>query len=379
MKKIIIIAVLGIFSSCSENETDTEQTQQIEKPATEVDLTSEQLTVNDFTIGKPKLHPFSETVNVTGLIDLPPSHRHVISNYLAGYVKKIKVIPGDQVRKGQVLAVIEHQQIIALQERFIKAESEKEYLEQEYERLKKLFEENVVAKKDFIEAKSKFLTIEAQANSLKQQLRLINLSPKNVKTGNLSSSYVVLAPANGIISKINASTGEWVGNDKQLMSMVDPDHIHLELEVFAKDIHKIQEGQSVVFGLNGQGGHPYTAHIHRIGAEVMEDRRVLVHAHPDTDIENLTIGAYVDGKIMLDSDSLLALPSTSVTSLDEQTFALMVINSEDETTHFRQTPIEILKRSRDWIAIDQKWAGQAFLFNGSFDLIKEEEGGGHSH
>ena len=379
MKKIIIIAVLGIFSSCSENETDTEQTQQIEKPATEVDLTSEQLTVNDFTIGKPKLHPFSETVNVTGLIDLPPSHRHVISNYLAGYVKTIKVIPGDQVRKGQVLAVIEHQQIIALQERFIKAESEKEYLEQEYERLKKLFEENVVAKKDFIEAKSKFLTIEAQANSLKQQLRLINLSPKNVKTGNLSSSYVVLAPANGIISKINASTGEWVGNDKQLMTMVDPDHIHLELEVFAKDIHKIQEGQSVVFGLNGQGGHPYTAHIHRIGAEVMEDRRVLVHAHPYTDIENLTIGAYVDGKIMLDSDSLLALPSTSVTSLDEQTFALMVINSEDETTHFRQTPIEILKRSRDWIAIDQKWAGQAFLFNGSFDLIKEEEGGGHSH
>jgi cobalt-zinc-cadmium efflux system membrane fusion protein len=379
MKKIIIIAVLGIFTACSENETATEQTQQIEQTETEVDLTSEQLAVNNYTIGKPTVHPFSETVSVTGLVDLPPSHRHVISNYVAGYIKTIKVIPGDPVRKGQVLAVIEHQGILELQERYIKAESEREYLEQEYTRLSKLFEENVVAKSDFIAAKSKFLSIEAQANSLKQQLQLINLSPKNVRTGNISSSYVVRAPANGIISKINASTGEWVGNDKQLMTMVDPDHIHLELEVFAKDIHKIKEGQSIAFGLHGEGSHPHVAHIHRIGAEVMEDRRVLVHAHPDSSLENLTIGAYVDGEIMLNSDSLLALPSTAITSLDDQSFVLMVIDSADGTTHFRQTPIKIIKRSGDWIAIDQKWAGEAFLLNGTFDLIKEEEGGGHSH
>jgi cobalt-zinc-cadmium efflux system membrane fusion protein len=379
MKKIVIIAVLGIFTACSENETAIEQTQQIEETATEVDLTSEQLAVNNYTIGKPTLHPFSETINATGVIDLPPSHRHVISNYVAGYIKTIKVIPGDPVKKGQVLAVIEHQGILELQERYIKAESEKAYLEQEYERLKKLFEENVVAQKDFTAAKSKFLSIEAQANSLKQQLQLINLSPKNVRTGNISSSYVVLAPANGIISKINASTGEWVGNDKQLMTMVDPDHIHLELEVFAKDIHKIEEGQSIAFGLHGEGGHPYLAHIHRIGAEVMADRRVLVHAHPESNAVNLTIGAYVDGKIMLDTDSLLALPSTAVTTLDDQSFVLMVIDRKDGTTHFRQTPVKMLKRSGDWIAIDQKWAGESFLLNGTFDLIKEEEGGGHSH
>jgi cobalt-zinc-cadmium efflux system membrane fusion protein len=381
MKKIIIIATLGLFVSCSENEVSNDQVPKDNHAEKEVDLTSEQISVNDYEIGKPSLQSFSEMINVTGVIDLPPSHRHIISNYMTGYIKKIKVIVGDHVKKGQVLAIIEHQGILELQERYVKAESEKEYLEQEYNRLKKLYEENVVAKKDFLSAKSKFHSIEAQANSLQQQLLLINISPSNVKSGKLSSSYSVLAPANGIISTVNATTGEWVGNEKQLMTLVNPEHIHLELQVFAKDIDKISAGQSIEFGLHGSGDRPYMAHIYRVGVEVKEDRRVLVHAHPDSILKNLTIGAYVEGRILLDSDSLFAIPSTAVTSLDDESFVLIVKDRHNDEVRFQRTPVKILNRSDKWIAIDKKWSEKEFLLNGVFDLIRDEEGGGggHSH
>ena len=162
--------------------------------------------------------------------------------------------------------------------------------------------------------------------------------------------------------------------------MVDPEHIHLELQVFEKDIQNIEPGQEIDFGLHGSTDHPFKAHIYRVGAVVKEDRRVLVHAHPDSLLKNLTIGAYVDGMIHLTSDSLLALPNTAVTSLGDKIFALRVVETHDGEFHLEQTPIKIIKQTEKFVAIDQKWKSDQFLLNGVFDLVKDEGGfGGHSH
>ncbi|MEX2483877.1 MAG: efflux RND transporter periplasmic adaptor subunit [Brumimicrobium sp.] len=380
MKYLIYIFVIVVLAACNENTT-TEEDHHKYHDEHELVLTQEQMEANDYNIGSPQFRSFERSVNFTGVVDLPPSHRHVISHFVPGYIKQVKVIVGDHVKKGQTLAVIEHQGILELQERYAKAESELEFLEQEYERLKQLFEEKVVSKKEFLAAKSAFLSKRASRNSLLQQLQLIHISPSAVLAGNLSSTYSVLAPANGIISSVNIATGTWVGNEKQLMALVDPDHIHLELQVFAKDIPALSEGQAIKFGLHGEGEHNYKATVYRIGAEVKEDRRVLVHAHPDSVSAHLTIGAYVNGTINTSADSLFALPSMAVTELNGESYVLVVTDQHNEETHFKRTKIEVIKRQNGWVAIDGKWKNHAFLLNGAFDLIKEEENrlGGHSH
>lgn len=383
MKKIIYILIVGALFACnSETKTNTNGHSSDEGHAHHetVVLNAEQISVNGYQIGSPTRQPFGKGIKTTGVIDLPPSNRHIVSNYLPGYAKKINVIVGDHVKKGQVLATIEDPGILELQEKYAKAESRREYLEQEFERQSQLFEDNIVSKKDFLEAKSNFKFIEAEAKSLKEQLRLINLSPEQVLKGELSRSYPIYAPANGIIATVNITTGEWVGNNKPLLSMVDPDHIHLELQVFEKDIQNLEPGQQIEFGLHGSTDHPYKAHIYLIGAEVKDDRRVLVHAHPDSSLKKLTIGAYVDGMIHLSSDTLLSLPNTAVTSLGDKTFALRVIQSNDGGYQLEQTPIHIIRENGKYVAIDQKWKTDQFLLTGVFDLVKEAgAGGGHSH
>ena len=380
MKKILYILSIFIIAACGESAS-TKQDEHKDDHQDELVLTQDQMKANDYTLGAPKLRSFERSVNFTGVVDLPPSHRHVISHFIPGYIKQVKVIVGDHVKKGQTLAVIEHQGILELQERYAKAESELEYLEQEYERLKQLFEENIVSKKEYLAAKSAFLSKRATRNSLKQQLQLIHISPKSVLAGNLSSTYSVLAPADGIISSVNIATGTWVGDETQLMALVDPDHIHLELQVFAKDIPALSEGQSLNFGLHGDSEHNYKATIYRIGAEVKKDRRVLVHAHPDSVPAHLTIGAYVNGSINVSADSLFALPITAVTELNGESYVLEATDQHKEETHFRRTKIEVIERQNSWISIDKKWSDHTFLLNGAFDLIKDEEGGfgGHSH
>lgn len=382
MKNLIYIysAILILTASCSE-QVASEDNQDTHEHQGELMLTEEQMVANEYTIGSPKLHSFDREVNFTGIVDLPPTHRYVISHFVPGYIKEVKVIVGDPVKKGQSLAVIEHQGILELQERYAKAESELEYLDQEYERLKQLYDENIVSKKEFLAAKSAFISKRATRNSLKQQLQLIHISPKAVLSGKMSSTYSVLAPADGIISSVNIATGTWVGNDKQLMALVDPDHIHLELQVFAKDIPMLSEGQSLKFGLHGESEHKLSATIYRIGVEVKEDRRVMVHAHPDSIPANLTIGAYVNGMINVSADSLFALPTAAVTNLNDESYALVVTDQHNGEIHFKRTKVNVIQRQNGWMGLDKKWKDHTFLLNGAFDLIQDEEGGsgGHSH
>lgn len=380
MKNLLYIFAIISLAACSE-KAPTQNHAHEHQDQDELVLTQKQMETNDYSVGSPQLRSFNHSVNFTGVVDLPPSHRYVISHFVPGYIKQVKVIVGDHVKKGQVLAVIEHQGILELQERYAKAESELEFLEQEYNRLKQLHEENVVSKKDFLSAKSAFFSKQAERNSLKQQLQLIHISPAAVLSGKMSSTYSVLAPADGIISSVNIATGTWVGNEKQLMALVDPDHIHLELQVFAKDIPTLSEGQSLKFGLHGESEHNYSATIYRIGAEVKEDRRVLVHAHPDTILDNLTIGAYVNGTINVDSDSLFALPTTAVTAIDDENFVLLATDKHDGEIHFKRTKVNVIQRQNGWIALDRKWKDHTFILNGAFDLIKDKEAGfnGHSH
>ncbi len=380
MKYIFYISAFLIFTACNEKTNSVGDVHDHHEEGGLV-LTNDQMEANDYKIGAPQRRSFERNINFTGLIDLPPSHRHVISHFLPGYIKQVKVIVGDHVKQGETLAIIEHQGILKLQERFVAAESELEYLEQEYHRLQQLYKENVVAKKDFLAAKSAFFSKRATRNSLQQQLQLIHISPNAVLSGEMSSSYAVLAPSDGIISSVNIATGTWVGDETQLMALVDPDHIHLELQVFAKDIPALSEGQPLKFWLHGERKAIYTATIHRIGAEVKDDRRVLVHAHPDSISPHLTIGAYVNGKINVADDSLLALPSTAVTEINAESFVLVATDKQDGETHFKRTQVKVIQRQNDWIAIDNKWHDHTFLLNGAFDLIKDEEAGfgGHSH
>jgi cobalt-zinc-cadmium efflux system membrane fusion protein len=380
MKKIFYTLSFFILFACSDVES-IDRTKEEEIHHHELVLTKSQMKTNGYTLGSPEIISFNGEVGFTGVIDLPPSHRHVISHFVPGYIKQVKVIVGDHVTKGQTLAVIEHQGILELQERFAKAESEIEYLEAEYNRLEQLFDEKVVAQKAFLAAKSAFLSKKAESNSLRKQLQLIHISPSNVLAGNLSSTYAVLAPSDGIISSVNIATGTWVGNEVQLMELIDPSHVHLELQVFAKDIPSLSEGQNIHFGLHGDETHLHRAKVYRIGAEVKEDRRVLVHAHPDSADQYFTIGAYVNGTITTSADSLLALPAAAVTKINNESYALVVSNQNDGETHFERKKVEVIQEQNGWIAIHKKWKGHSFLLNGAFDLIQEEGNGlgGHSH
>ena len=133
-------------------------------------------------------------------MEVPPSSIADITAIIGGNVKEIRVFHGDKVKKGQVLAVLEHPDYISLQEEFSEIANKLEFLEKEYNRQKELFENNVGAGKDYQQVKSEYNTAKSRYEGLKSRLHLLNLSTENVKNGSISNTIRIISPINGYVN-----------------------------------------------------------------------------------------------------------------------------------------------------------------------------------
>ncbi len=82
-------------------------------------------------------------VEANGQLEVLPQHEATVTAILGANVTSIKVIEGDQVSRGQVLAYISHPNLTRLQTDYIRAYSQLQFLEKENQRQKRLYEEEV--------------------------------------------------------------------------------------------------------------------------------------------------------------------------------------------------------------------------------------------
>ena len=129
MKNIILyLAIVILLSSCGEklnDETSTPETA-IE---TMVSLTPLQLKNAGIVTGKIEQKEITSILKLNGKIDVPPQNMVSISVPLGGYLKTTKLLPGIHVVKGEVIAIMEDQQYIQLQQDYLTAKAKFGFLE----------------------------------------------------------------------------------------------------------------------------------------------------------------------------------------------------------------------------------------------------------
>ena len=163
----------AVTESEAEENVATEK-PHAEAPAKEVELNEAQYNAAGVALGTFTMKNLSDVVNANGYTKLPPQNQADISVHLGGVVQTIKVIEGEFVKKGEVLATIESPEFAKLQEAYLTSKSNLEFLSLEYDRQKKLSEEDVNSKKVFQRAKSDYDIEKARYSSLQKQLSIFS-------------------------------------------------------------------------------------------------------------------------------------------------------------------------------------------------------------
>ena len=374
---IPFILLIGI-SSCKNSETSAiEESQKNPEPEdTIIELSKEQFEQNGMSVSSLEEKFFPEMVQANGLIDVPPANRAVVSAPLGGYIKNTHLLIGDRVRKGQTLATIENPDFVSLQQEYLEIKEQLTYLKSEYERQQILIKENISSQKSFLRAESEYKKAEATYNGLRKQLDLLNISPKDVEKGLISTTSALIAPIGGSITQVNVSLGTYVSPATPILEIVDNEHIHLELSVFEKDIMKIQKGQEIVFKIPEASAETYRAEVYLIGNAIEENRTIRVHGHlKDISKHNFLTGMFVNATIITSDKSAMSIPTEALVSLNDSSYLLLLMETEkDGMYRFKLVKVETGDVYNGYTAIkstDQFLQNARILTKGAFSLVGE--------
>lgn len=330
----------------------------------------------------------SGTVEANGQLEVPPQHEATVTAILGANVTSIKVIEGDKVNKGQVLAYLSHPNLTNLQTNYVKAHSRLQYLEKEMQRQKRLYEEEVGSGKTYQETLADYQAMKGEVKGYEAQLKQLSLNVEKVQDGDIYQYVPVVSPINGYIEKVKVQVGQFVDPQTEMFTIVNTDHIHADLMVFEKDVYKVKEGQKIAFTVESVPGATLTAKIFSVGKQFEQNpRAVHVHAEIDQKEEFLIPGMYINGKIRTGNNEVKALPEGAIIEEEGKPYIFMAEAHEEEgKTEWAFKAVEIRTGMTEdgWVEIklleplpkDAKVA-----WNNAYYLISEMKKGetGHEH
>jgi len=375
MKKNLFILLLTLIFTACKNEKAVEQT---ESPVMEnsITLTNAQMKNAHIETGKIEQKQLSSILKVNGRIDVPPQNMVSVSVPLGGYLKSTKLLPGLHVDKDQVIAVVEDNQYIQLQQDYLTAKAQLGFQEAEYNRQKELNASKASSDKVFEQAKATYETQKILIRSLEEKLELIGLNPKILNENNISKSIRLYSPIDGFVSKVNANIGKYAVPGDVLFELVNPADIHLNLKIFEKDLDKIFIGQKIVSYTNNNPDKKYAGDIILISKDVAPDGTTEVHCHFDNYDKSLFPRMYMNAEIELKNNLQNVLPEEATVSFEGRKY-LFENTGENQ---FEMIEIETGESENGFTEIISKadLTGKEIVTRGAYTLLmslknKEEE------
>lgn len=359
--------VLWVGFACSKKTENTASEGAVLNDKM-VTLTPAQLKNADLAVAKPESRIVSATLKVNGKIDVPPQNLVSVSMQMGGYLKNTSLLPGMFVRKNSVIATMEDQQYIDLQHDYLSTVAKLQYAEQEYLRQKDLNKNQASSDKVFQQAEADFKNLKISKKALAEKLKLIYINPNTLSEQTISKSVAILAPVNGYVSKVNVNVGKYVAPTDVIIEIIDTDNIHLKLNVFEKDIAKIQVGQTIYAYNNSNPSEKFRCKIMLISKDISsDDHSAEVYCRFEKYDAKLLPGMYMNADIELKNTAQLSIQEQAIVSFEGKEYVFVKKNSNQ----FEMTEVVLGASENNFVLIANEEAlkNKEIVSKGAYTLL----------
>ncbi len=323
---ILSITALLLLFSCGDghtegdghnhgNETAAEgHGEEEEHQEGEIHLTPEQIKTMNIQFGGVSQIKINDFVSATGTLGLPPNALTSVSAKASGFIKDSKkYVEGMYVKKGVVMAYLENPEFIQHQREYLETAAELTYLRQELERQQTLVDANAGVKKNLQKLQSEVGVKTATLKGIGKQLAYLGINVSSLSPDNIVERIAIVAPMTGYITSIKMHDGMYVAPELELMEIVNEDHLHLELDVFEKDIAQVKEGQRISYTVPALGNKVYEGEVNIIGKEFNTgNKTVRIHGHLEKVRPKFIKDLFIEAKIWLTDQTVQAVPEKAI-------------------------------------------------------------------
>ena len=340
------MVILSVFG-CQEKKFDADT--EVQKTTFDtLTLTTEQLESIGLSYGNIESRQISSEIKVQGMIDLPPQNIISVNFSLGGYLKSTKLIPGMKVSKGEIIAMMEEQSIVQLQQDYLLAKTKHDLVKKDYERQKTLYDANASTSKNLQQVDSELKIQSINMGSLAEKLKMIGIDVNNLNASNIKGQVSIRSTINGYVSKVHVNTGKYVQPAETLFELIDPDDIHVALTLFEKDIPNVKKGDVVKVSLIQEPGKQYEAEVILVNRNIDDDRTAMAHCHFLNHPANILPGMFVEAVILVKNKQAFVIPEEAIVETSNKKYIYITVGEnkfkmiEVSTGQISQGFVEIL-------------------------------------
>lgn len=294
-QRIIYLMLALLAASCSGTS---------EQPASSADTTETMAQSDADSTQTPEVDGISGATNVAnppsfnGVIVMPPQNHVTVTLSMGGSVQDIRILPGEYVRKGEIILTLANPAFIELQQAYLDAAAQTEYLAKEYDRQQKLVSGESASLKRMQQSKADYLSMKSRMEAAAAQLTLLGTDTATLNQKGIRTYLEVRAPRNGYVTNMDINAGKYYAAGEPVCDVIDKSTPMLQLTAYEKDLDKLLPGSCFTFKVNGMPDSTFSAEL--ISVDQMVDnmnRSIKVYARITQACPNFRPGMYVSAQI----------------------------------------------------------------------------------
>jgi cobalt-zinc-cadmium efflux system membrane fusion protein len=341
---------------------ESEQGHEEEEGA--IKLSQEQIDLAGIELAAATPRQLQRSLSLPGEIRFDEDRTAHMVPRAAGVVESVAVVLGQQVKAGDLLAVIASPQISEQRSELAASQRRLELARSTYQREKDLWQEGISAEQDYLQARQALQEAEiAQANA---RQKISALSGTTVLAG--GNRYELRAPFAGQIVEKHLVPGEVVNETSAAFTLSDLSRVWATFGVAPRDLGKVRAGMAVSI-VASELGEQVEGRISHVGSLLGEQTRTAsVRVTLDNPRGAWRPGLFVNVQVPNEQiAAALSVPDQAIQSLEEQPTVFV-----RTTEGFVAQAVELGASANGYVEIRKGLqAGQQVAALGSFVLKSE--------
>ena len=363
---IALLTSLLLITGCKKSQPSS-ATQAAQDP--NLVMANESL-LAQIKISEVSQSDVSDILRVAGQIDFDEQALTRIGASVTGRVTQINAQLGNEVKKGDTLALINSSELSNSQLAYLKARSEKEFHRRTVQRAKTLFEADVISAAELQRRESEYEVASAQTRAAQDQLRVLGVNLKAMEelatTGSIDSVASVMATIKGVVVERKVTTGQVVQPADVLFTVADLSRVWAVAQVPEQQVAQVKVGQSVRIEVPALQNEQLLGKLIYVGQTVNpETRTVLVRTELDNTSGRLKPSMLASMLIESTPKKQLVIPTSAVVREQDADYVFV----QEKPGVFRLKPVRLTsEHNGQRVVLDGLSQGVKIVSDGAFHL-----------
>jgi len=283
----------------------------------------------DIPTQKAEEKKFGKSVELNAKVIQLSNAQQAVMSLVSGHIERYYVEPGQRVKEGARIALIESIMLSKMTADFISLKKQFIALEKNYNATDSLYKKGMASMQDLNLQSIQKNAMLAKISALHSQLQTLGINTMTLKKA--SADYILYAHSAGKVSEILQPLHSVIGEDTAIISIVKSQAFYIKSYLPLEYARKVKLSQKMLVKYADQ---EIITHVTQILPQLDEKtQRIVVLSSVDEKVDELFINAYVSATLYFDADETHVAVKKSALSFYNNEWVVFVVKEEDHEEH----------------------------------------------